>query len=66
MSSAVVVRASTIIYLGLDVHKDSVTIAVLPEGRDRPDAHRQVPKRFREAAPGVRAACDRGRDPCLL
>jgi len=31
-----------IIYLGLDVHKDSVTIAVLPRRRHRADAQRQV------------------------
>jgi transposase len=31
-----VVATSTIIYLGLDVHKDSVTIALLPEGAAAP------------------------------
>jgi len=31
-SAAAVVAARSIIYLGLDVHKDSITIAVLPQG----------------------------------
>jgi transposase len=46
MSSAVVVRASTIIYLGLDVHKDSVTIAVLPEGATAPTRIDKYPNDF--------------------
>ncbi len=40
MSSSTAVAA--IIYLGLDVHKDSVTIAGAPGGRVRAYAHRQV------------------------
>src|SRR4051812_1958733 len=36
MSSAPAVAAPSIIYLGLDVHKDSITIAVLPLGAKTP------------------------------
>lgn len=37
MSSSTAVAAASTIYLGLDVHKDSITIAVLPNGpRRRP------------------------------
>jgi hypothetical protein len=32
----------SIIYLGLDVHKDSITIAVLPEGAPAPSRVRQA------------------------
>jgi putative transcriptional regulator len=35
-SLAVVPVARSIIYLGMDVHKDSITIAVLPEGAKAP------------------------------
>ncbi len=31
------------IYLGLDVHKESVTIAVLPSGESRPPGWRNSP-----------------------
>ena len=36
VAAAAVPAAPSIIYLGLDVHKDSVTIAVLPTGAPRP------------------------------
>jgi len=35
--------SGTIIYLGLDVHKDSVTIAVLPEGAPAPSRVERLP-----------------------
>jgi transposase len=36
VAAASVAAARSIIYLGLDVHKDSITIAVLPEGAKTP------------------------------
>ena len=53
------------IYLGLDVHKDSVTIAVLPEGAIAPTRVERLPndlaklRRFCErlGAPGAVRAC---------
>jgi len=33
----------SIIYLGLDVHKDSITIAVLPEGAPAPIQVERLP-----------------------
>jgi len=55
----------TIIYLGLDVHKDSITIAVLPEGAPAPSRVERLPndlaklRRFCErlAAEGDLRAC---------
>ena len=38
--------ASKIIYFGLDVHKDSVTIAVLPAGADKPTRIDRYPNDF--------------------
>jgi transposase len=42
-STAAVVGARSIIYLGLDVHKDSITIAVLPEGAKTPSRVERLP-----------------------
>ena len=36
--AAVPVAARLVIYLGMDVHKDSITIAVLPDGAKVPHA----------------------------
>jgi hypothetical protein len=36
MSSSAPAAAPSIIYLGMDVHKDSITIAVLPMGAKTP------------------------------
>jgi hypothetical protein len=55
----------SIIYLGLDVHKDSITIAVLPEGAPAPSRVERLPndltklRRFCErlAAEGALRAC---------
>ena len=55
----------SIIYLGLDVHKDSITIAVLPEGAPAPTRVERLPndvaklRRFCErlAARGALRAC---------
>jgi len=57
--------SSPIIYLGLDVHKDSITIAVLPEGAPAPSRVERLPndlaklRRFCErlAAEGELRAC---------
>jgi transposase len=57
--------ARSIIYLGLDVHKDSITIAVLPEGAKTPSRLDRLPndlpklKRWleRAARDGERRAC---------
>lgn len=35
-TSAAALAARTIIYLGMDVHKDSITVAVLPESAKAP------------------------------
>ena len=43
MSSSSAVAASSIIYLGLDVHKDSITIAVLPEHAKAPTRLDRLP-----------------------
>jgi transposase len=59
------VAARSIIYLGLDVHKDSLTIAVLPEGTRTPSRLDRLPndlpklKRWleRAARDGERRAC---------
>ena len=40
------VRSSSIIYLGLDVHKESVTVAVLPEGAAKPTRIDRYPNDF--------------------
>lgn len=65
MSSSTAVAAATTIYLGLDVHKDSITIAVLPNGAKAPTRLERLPndlprlKRFldRCARDGVLDAC---------
>ena len=41
--AAVAVAARSIIYLGLDVHKDSITVAVLPAGAKTPTRVDRVP-----------------------
>ena len=41
--------ARSIIYLGMDVHKESVTIAVLPAAAKAADARRSVAERSAEA-----------------
>ena len=45
MSSLAVVpvAARSIIYLGMDVHKDSITIAVLPQGTKAPTRLERLP-----------------------
>ena len=45
MSSLAVVSvpARSIIYLGMDVHKDSITIAVLPDGARTPTRLEKLP-----------------------
>ena len=43
MSSAAAVAARSIIYLGMDVHKESITIAVLPEGAKAPTRLDRLP-----------------------
>ena len=56
----------TIVYLGLDVHKDSVTIAVLPADASAPTALDRYPNAFaklrrvceRHAKTGTLRACD--------
>ena len=63
MSSATV--AASIIYLGLDVHKDSVTIAVLPADGTAPTRIDKYPNNFaklrrvfeRQAQDGELRAC---------
>jgi transposase len=65
MSSSPAVAAASIIYLGLDVHKDSITIAVLPLGAKSPSHLDQIPndlarlKRYveRVARPGEIRSC---------
>ena len=42
-SECVAAAAHPIIYLGLDVHKDSITIAVLPEGAKVPTRLDKLP-----------------------
>ena len=42
-SPAAVPAARSIIYLGMDVHKDSITIAVLPEGAKAPTRLERLP-----------------------
>lgn len=44
--SSFVAATSTIIYLGLDVHKDSVTVAVLPDGATAPTRIDKYPSDF--------------------
>ena len=41
--AAAAAAARSIIYLGLDVHKDSITIAVLPEGAKTPSRVERLP-----------------------
>jgi transposase len=43
MSSSTVAAARSIIYLGLDVHKDSITLAVLPSGTKAPTRVERLP-----------------------
>ena len=45
----------SIIYLGLDVHKDSITIAVLPEGAPAPSRVERLPNDL----PKLRRFCER-------
>ena len=42
-SLAVVPVARSIIYLGMDVHKESITIAVLPDGAKAPTRFEKLP-----------------------
>ena len=39
----------SIIYLGMDVHKESITLAVLPAAAKSADARRSIPERCAEA-----------------
>ena len=43
MSSSQSTTARSIIYLGMDVHKDSITIAVLPAGAKAPTRIERLP-----------------------
>src|SRR3970282_1717470 len=64
----------SIIYLGLDVHKDSITIAVLPEGAPAPTRVERLPndvaklRRFCErlAARGDLRACYEAGGACYV
>jgi len=66
MSSSQSTTARSIIYLGMDVHKDSITIAVLPAGAKTPTRIERLPnellklKRFldRLGREGELCACD--------
>ena len=50
MSSTVAaVLRRSIIYLGMDVHKDSITIAVLPAGGEDPTRLERLPNDLAEA-----------------
>ena len=69
MSSAAAVvpaAARSIIYLGMDVHKDSITIAVLPGGGEDADAPRAAAQRSPEAEEVARARGARRRGPRVL
>jgi len=69
MSSSQSTTARSIIYLGMDVHKDSITIAVLPAGAKTPTRIERLPnellklKRFldRLGREGELCACDEAR-----
>ncbi len=58
--------ASKIVYLGLDVHKDSVTVAVLTAAAAKPTRIDRYPNDFAQAAASARADRPRRRDPCVL
>lgn len=55
MSSAAATSIRSIIYLGLDVHKESITIAVLPEAATTPTRVERLPN----DAGKLRRWCDR-------
>ncbi len=57
---------ASIIYLGLDVHKDSVTIAVLPADAKAPTRIDKVSERLRETAARLRAPREGRRDSRVL
>ncbi len=58
--------ACSIIYLGMDVHKVSITIALLPEGAKSPTRFGSITKRFTEAEELAWADCAGRRDSRVL
>ena len=58
--AAAVPAVRTIIYLGMDVHKDSITVAVLPEGAKAPSRLDRLPNDMaRVAARWINAVRER-------
>ncbi len=57
-TSSAVPAVHSMIYLGMDVHKESITIAVLPAGNEVADSTRQTAQRFDEVEEMAGANCE--------
>jgi len=56
--------SASIIYLGLDVHKDSLTIAVLPQDAPAPTQVDQLPHDPRKLRPSLARLAQQGMLRC--